>query len=160
MTTGPRKEHEWLNRLVGEWTSVTEAVMEPGQPPQQFRGSETVRSLGGYWVILEGTGEGGGGGTSNTVMTLGYDPDKGHYLGTFIGSMGSHMWLYAGSREEGGGILTLNTEGPDLEVEGKTSKYRDVIEIKSDDERTLSSYMLKDDGTWQEVMIMRFQRKR
>jgi hypothetical protein len=39
------------------------------------------------------------------------------------------------------------------------AKYKDVIEWKSDDHRTLSSYMLTDDGTWQNFMTAHYRRK-
>jgi hypothetical protein len=47
MKTEPQKEHQWLQRLVGEWTYESECSMEPGKPPEKFEGSESVRSLGG-----------------------------------------------------------------------------------------------------------------
>ena len=33
MKAEPQKEHQWLQKLVGEWTSEGEADMGPGQPP-------------------------------------------------------------------------------------------------------------------------------
>lgn len=52
MKTEPQKEHQWLQRFVGEWTFEGEAMMEPGQPPSRFNGTESVRSLGasGFWL--------------------------------------------------------------------------------------------------------------
>jgi len=32
MKLEPQKEHEWLQRLVGEWTYESECSMEPGKP--------------------------------------------------------------------------------------------------------------------------------
>lgn len=51
MKAEPQKEHEWLHKLIGEWTYGTEATMEEGQPPAKFAGTESVRSLGasGSW---------------------------------------------------------------------------------------------------------------
>ena len=46
MKTEPQKEHQWLQKLVGEWTCESEATMEPGKPPERFKGTESVRSLG------------------------------------------------------------------------------------------------------------------
>jgi hypothetical protein len=42
MKTEPQKEHEWLQRLVGEWTYESDCSMEPGKPPEKFEGSESV----------------------------------------------------------------------------------------------------------------------
>ena len=134
--------------------------MEPGKPPEKFEGSESVRSLGGLWVLCEGRGEMPGGGTATTLMTLGYDPQKKRYVGTFDGidddlPMGLR-WV-AG---RGGKVLTLNAEGPSCAGEGKLAKYQDVIEVKSDDHRVLTSHMLGDDGKWHEFMTANYRRKK
>src|SRR5262245_8931413 len=112
MNMEPQKEHQWLDKLVGEWTSQAEMSMGPDQPPQTFKGTDSVRSLGGFWVMCEGRGEMPGGGTATTMMTLGYDPVKQRYVGTFIGSMMAHMWVYEGTVDTGGMVLTLDTVGP------------------------------------------------
>src|SRR5687767_11488998 len=52
---GPAKEHEWLQQLVGEWDSESEMTMEPGAPPQKFKGTESVRAIGGFWIMAENT---------------------------------------------------------------------------------------------------------
>ena len=56
MKTEPQKEHQWLQKLVGEWTYETEATMGPDQPPEKFKGTESVRSLGGLWILCRGSG--------------------------------------------------------------------------------------------------------
>jgi hypothetical protein len=75
MNAKPGPEHEWLPKLIGEWTFSTDCDMGPGQPPTQTSGTEIVRSLGGLWVVAEGVG-----GTANdpwsSLMTLGYDPAR------------------------------------------------------------------------------------
>lgn len=159
MDAEPQKEHRWLQRLVGDWEFEIDAMMEPGQPPQKFKGSESVRSLGGLWVVAEGQGEMPGGGTATTVMTLGYDPQKGRYLGTFIGSMMTHLWLYDGALDANETALALDTEGPNMAVEGQMAKYQDVIGMTDDGQRTLTSRMLGEDGQWREVVTAHYRRK-
>lgn len=39
MQAEPRKEHQWLERLVGEWTHESEATMEPGKPTTKGTGT-------------------------------------------------------------------------------------------------------------------------
>ncbi|MDQ3185815.1 MAG: DUF1579 domain-containing protein [Pseudomonadota bacterium] len=160
MKTEPQKEHEWLRTLVGEWTYETECSMEPGKPPEKFSGSETVRSLGDLWILCEGRGEMPGGGMATTLMTLGYDPQKKQYVGTWVGSMMTHLWVYAVSLDAEKKVLTLNSEGPDCMEETKLAKYRDVIEVKNQDHRTLTPYMLGDDGEWRLMMTANYRRKR
>jgi hypothetical protein len=158
MTVEPQKEHAWLQKLVGEWTSEMECPPAPDKPPETFRGTDTGRPVGAVWVQLEGKGEMPGGGAALTVMTLGYDPAKKKFVGTFIGSMMTHMWLYEGSLDETGKILTLDTEGPDFVNEGKTAKYKDVIEFKDDDYRVLTSHTPGPDGQWTQFMKAEYRR--
>jgi hypothetical protein len=161
MPAEPQKEHQWLQQLVGEWTYETDMPMGPDQPEQKFRGTERTRSLGGLWVVGEGQGEMPGGGTATTIVTLGYDPQKKRYVGTWVGSMMTYLWVYDGSLDAAGKVLTLDAEGPKMTAEGPaegTAKYQDVIEIESADSRTLTSRILGDDGEWHQIMQARYRR--
>src|SRR5687767_9639368 len=160
MQAEPQKEHQWLQKLVGEWTFEADATMGPDQPPSKFKGIERVRSLGGLWVVAEGQGEMPGGGAATTIMTLGYDPQKKRYVGTWIGSMMTYLWIYDGELDEAKNILTLNAEGPNMQAEGKMAKYKDVIEFKSGDHRVLTSHTPGDDGKWQQFMTCHYHRKK
>src|SRR5688572_28468528 len=146
----PQKEHQWLQKLVGAWTLEGEATMEPGQPASRFTGTESVRSLGGLWFLAEGQGEIPGGGVATTMMTLGYDAQKKRYVGTWIGSMMTDLWVYDGTLDADERVLTLGAEGPSMTYEGTMTQYKDVIEFRSDDHRVLTSHMLDDGGNWQQ----------
>jgi hypothetical protein len=159
MKTEPQKDHRWLQKLVGEWTYEGDATMEPGKPPEKFKGTESVRSLGGLWILAEGHGEMPGGEAATTMMTLGYDPQKKRYVGTWIGSMMTHLWVYDGALDAAERVLTLEAEGPNMAAEGKMAKYKDVIEFKSADHRVLTSHMLSDDGKWHRFMTANYRRK-
>jgi hypothetical protein len=159
MHEDPKKEHEWLKQLVGEWTYEHEASMGPGEPPVKCVGTESVRAVGDLWVVCEGRGEMPNGGVATTIMTLGYDAAKQRYAGTFIGSMMTHLWVYDGQLEAGGSVLTLDTEGPTFTGDGKTAKYRDSIEVQGAGHRTLTSRVLGDDGRWTAFMTARYRRR-
>lgn len=158
MQAEPQQEHRWLQKLVGEWTYEAKALMEPGKPPEKCKGSESVRSLGGLWILAEGQGEMPGGGAATMILTLGYDLHKKRYVGTWVGSMMTHLWVYDGALDADGKTLTLDSEGPDMSVEGKMTRFRDVIEFESDDHRTLTSHMRGADGTWQKIMTASYRR--
>jgi hypothetical protein len=160
MKTEPQQEHQWLQQLVGEWTYEAEATMAPGQPPAKFEGSERVRSLGGLWILAEGQGEMPDCGAATTVLTLGYDQQKQRFVGTWIGSMMTHLWVYDGTLDEAGRVLTLYAEGPDMTTEGKMAQYKDVIEFTSEDHRMLTSYMLGEHGEWPRFMTAHYRRIR
>jgi hypothetical protein len=159
MKAEPQKEHKWLHKLVGEWTYETDAPPQPGQASQKATGTESVRSLGDVWILAEGQGEMPGGDRATTLMTLGYDPDKKRFVGTWVGSMMTYLWVYDGELDRNERVLTLNSIGPSMTGKGKTTEYQDVIEFKSDDHRTLTARMLDDAGTWQQLMVVSYRRK-
>jgi hypothetical protein len=160
MQATSQKEHQWLNRLVGEWTYEHECTMGPDQPPIKLKGTEVVRSLGGLWAVGEGTGEMPGGGISQSIMTLGYDPLTKRFVGTFVASVMTHLWPYNGSLDAEEKVLTLDTEGPSFSDDGTMAKYQDIIEFHSDDHRTLSSQYLGPDGKWVPFMTAHYWRKK
>ncbi len=157
MQATPQKEHQWLDALVGEWISEIECVMEPGKPAEISHGTERVRSLGGLWIVAEGQGDMPGVGPATSLLTLGYDPQRKRYVGSFIASMMTHQWLYDGGLDAAG-RLALDTEGPGMAGDGSTAKYRDVMEVVDRDHRTLTSHMLGDGGQWQVFMTARYRR--
>jgi hypothetical protein len=160
MKVEPSKEHQWLQQLAGEWTMTGEAVMEPGKPPEKWAGTESVRSLGGLWILADGQGDMPGGGIAISQMTLGYDPKQERFIGTFVASVMTHLWVYEnGTLDAARKVLTLNTEGPDFKLE-KMAKYRDVIEVLGDEERSLSSFALGEDGAWRQFMKAVYRRRR
>jgi hypothetical protein len=148
-----------LEKLVGEWTFESECLMGPDQPPMTSRGSEVVRSFGGLWTIGEGEGGDSEAGDMKTVMTLGFDPARDCFVGTFIATCMTHLWTYSGSLDPSGKVLSLEAEGPSFTGEG-TSKYVDSIELVDDDHRILSSRVLMEDGNWMQFMTCRYSRKK
>ncbi|MBW4465304.1 MAG: DUF1579 domain-containing protein [Pegethrix bostrychoides GSE-TBD4-15B] len=158
MQTAAQKEHQWLNQLIGEWVSETEYSMEPNQPPSKLSGTEMVRSIGGLWIVAEGQCEMPENDTGQTIMTLGYDPQNQRYVGTFIGSMMTHLWLYSGSLDAAAQVLTLEAEGPNLN-QNAMAKYKDRIEFVSADHRIMTSQILGDDGNWLQFMTSHYRRR-
>jgi hypothetical protein len=153
-----QKEHQWLDKLIGEWTYESECIMEPDQPPTKSQGIEIVRSLGGCWIVAEGESEMPGGETGKTIITLGYDPQIDRYVGTFVCSMMSHLWLYNGSLDAMEQVLTLDSEGPSFN-QTAMAKYQDIIQFVSDDHRILTSQILGEDGHWHRFMTGHYWRK-
>jgi len=152
-----RKEHQWLQRLVGEWVFEPEPV-GPGGTGEGMAGSESVRMLGEAWAICEMQVGTPGEDEGRNIMTLGFDPEKDQFVGTFVSSMMTNLWVYQGELDESGTSLLLDTEGPSFTSEGVKSRYRDRIELVHQDERVLSSSVLDPDGQWREFMRMRYRR--
>src|SRR5687768_11690315 len=128
----PQKEHQWLQQFVGEWTAEGQAFMAPGQPPVKVTGTESVRALGGLWIVAESksrmmempfTG----------LLTLGYDAEKKKFVGTWVDSVSGYLWTYEGTLDPTGKVLTLETEGPCPQAPGRLSRFREVLEAKGKD---------------------------
>ncbi|HOA75786.1 MAG TPA: DUF1579 domain-containing protein [Phycisphaerae bacterium] len=160
MDVKPQNEHRWLERLVGEWSYEHECKV--GDETSKWSGREVVRSLGGLWTIAEGEGEMPCGGTGQTIMTLGYDPQKKRYVGTFLVSVMAYLWVYEGSVDASGKRLVLDTVGPKFSQDGTplegTARYQDIVEIIDDDHRILRSQVLGDDGQWHPIMTGHYRR--
>jgi Protein of unknown function (DUF1579) len=152
-----QKQHQWLDKFIGEWTSEAEYSMEPNGEPSKSTGTEVVKSIGGVWIVAEGDSDMPDGGVGKTIMTLGFDPQTDRFIGTFIGSMMTHLWLYNGSLDATEKVLTLDTAGPNFS-QTAIAKYQDIIEFVSDDHRVMKSQLLMDDGNWNHFMTAHYRR--
>ncbi len=159
MHSEPTTEHQWLHQLVGDWKFEAEFCMAPDQPPMKHTGSEIVRSLGGLWTIGEGMGEMPDGTTHTSIMTLGFDPKKGRFIGSFVASMMTYLWPYEGSLNTERNLLTLDSHGPAFSGDGSIVQYQDIIEIVDDHHRILSSQVQGSDGKWTKFMTTHYFRK-
>src|SRR5690606_7628505 len=110
---GPVKEHQWLKRFVGKWSTESKAIMAPDQPPVECTGTIDSQMFGEIWVVNEMRGNYQGT-PMRGLQTIGYDPAKKKYVGTWIDGMVNHMWHYEGTVDESGKTLTLEAEGPDF----------------------------------------------
>ena len=91
MKADVQKEHLWLQKLIGDWTFEAECMTGPDQPPTKTRSSNTARSLGGLWTLVEGEGESPDGTVVKSIITLGYDPAEQRFVGSFIASCMTHL---------------------------------------------------------------------
>lgn len=148
--------HKWLQQMVGEWTCESVLETPPEMPQMESKGTETVRPFGDYWIRCEGAFTMSDG-DWQAIMTLGYNLRTQRFVGSFIGTMMSEQWVYDGSLDETGKILTLETDGPDFET-GAMKKYRDIIEIIGENERTMTSEVLTEDGSWHPFMKSVYRR--
>jgi hypothetical protein len=156
----PQKQHEFLQRIVGDWVMVSTSGHEgynPDDPEQVF--TETVKSIGGLWIVGEGKGKMPDGSPMTALITVGYDPDKGDFVGTWVGSMMTNLWVYKGWLEADGKTLTLEAEGPAMDGTGGTAVYHDVLTLLDDNNRTFSGSVRQPDGSFKQFMSSEFRRK-
>jgi hypothetical protein len=147
----PQAEHAWLKQLVGNWTYEFECLMGPDQPPSKSTGKLVGRALGDVWVAMESQTEAPGGGTAQNVMTLGFDPVQGRFVGSFISSMMTYHWVYNGQLDATGKVLKLDTVGPKF-TEPQLVEYQDILTIVDENHFILSSQMKGENGEWTQFM--------
>ena len=157
MSGKPEPQHEWLKQLVGEWTYEFESP-NPDGTPLKMTGTESVRMFGDVWMIAHGRGTGPDGKPFESQLTIGYDPPKSKFIGTWIGTMMTTLWTYEGALDSSQKILTLETTGPSWTEEGATANYREVITLVSPSERTFESSVQGKDGSWTSMMKMTYRR--
>ncbi|POO56384.1 DUF1579 domain-containing protein [Agrobacterium rosae] len=156
----PQKEHAFLERLVGEWVMISSTGYEgydPGDAEQRF--TESIKSVGGLWIVSDGRGKMPDGTPMAAIITLGFDPAKGHYVGSWIGSMMTTLWVYKGWLEPDGKTLVLEAQGPKFDGSGEIATYHDVLTLHDDNSRTFSGSVLQPDGSFKQFMSSEFRRK-
>ena len=99
-----------------------------------------------------------GGGPATTILTLGFSGEKNKYIGSWIGSMMDHMWVYEGDVEPDGRTLNLYTRGPTMSGEGMAD-YREQIVFLENDHRVFNSSVKEPDGSWKQFMEAHYRRK-
>ena len=154
----PTDEHHWLLQLVGDWTYESECSMGPDQPPMKSVGKQTTRPLGSLWTLGEMEHAGPDGQLHRSIFTLGFDPGKQRFVGTFVSSCMTHLWPYDGQLDAASKSLTLDSEGPSFAGDGTTSKYQDIVEIIDTDNYLLKSQVQIPDGLWTQFMLAKYSR--
>ena len=155
MFAKPQKEHQWLDQLVGKWDFEHNCEMPDGSH-STANGKMTCRSLGGMWLICESSGDSPDGSWAS-IMTLGFDPIKNQFVGTFIGSMMANIWPYHGVLDATGKRLPLYSEGPKLDGSG-SCKYRDTIALIEADSWLFISEFESGEAEWHQFMVAKHTR--
>jgi hypothetical protein len=154
----PTSEHQWLLKLVGNWTFEHDCNMGPDQPAVKCSGKQTTVALGSLWTVGEMENAGPDGQPAKSIISVGFDPARGKFVGTFISSCMPQLWIYEGSLDEGRKILTLNAEGPSFAGDGTMAKYQDIIELVDDNQYLFYSQFLNADGSWNRFMDGKYTR--
>ncbi len=150
-------QHEWLLRLVGNWTFEGTCLAGPDMPETVSRGKTAIRSLGKAWILCEGVSDMPNGEPGYSIITLGYDTAKQEFVGSFVGSMMSNMWIYEGTLDADEKILTLDTIGPSFTGTG-SAPYQDIIEVVDNNHWILRSQVKGENGEWTQFMTGHYRR--
>lgn len=154
----PTPQHEWLKQLVGNWTINGTCTMPDGSIGKS-EATESARMVGDYFIHATLKGKvPGADDPVETILIIGFDPGTSEFVGTCIGSPMPQLINYTGTLAEDKSTLTLACDAPDLEDQYKTSAYRDVIVITSEDTREFHSEIRLKDGSWNRFMSSYYTR--
>lgn len=149
------EHHRWLQQLCGNWTFEGECFTPEGSSKQ--KGTQTISKFGDLWIQAESETEVDGD-TMKSIITLGYDPAKSKFVGSFIATVMTSFWVYEGELDAAKKLLPLKCKGPRFDGKPGLSDYEDVIDIVSPNEYYLRGRIKQDDGTWVEFMKTRYTR--
>lgn len=89
-------------------------------------------------IVGEGRGKMPDGDMMTAIITVGFDPARNKFVGTWIGSMMSHLGVYRGSLDPYGKTLVLEEEGPRMDGGEGAAIYHDALILHDDNHRTFS----------------------
>lgn len=136
----PTPAHAWLEHFIGEWDVTNYLYMEPGGEPQQSKASATCAwKIPGKWVEESFEGSMMGMPFSGFGMT-GFDNVKKQYVGTWMDTMGSGLYVSYGSVSPDMKVLTMfgKMDEPMTGEMGKTIMHQ--VTIHSEDHHTFEMY--------------------
>ena len=142
----PGPEHERLKSNVGTWKVDCTYFMDPSQPPMKVEATETIEMIGPFWTVSL---------FESSFMsapfagraTLGYDPRKEKWIGTWIDAMSPHMYVMEGRYDDDGKVLTMLCEAPAPMMDGKLTQYRSTAWDVDPDQRRFEMFVTMPDGT-------------
>ena len=109
MLPKPTKHHEMVQAGVGEWTGTITMNM-PGEPePMVSPCTETVTAVGQLWTTSRFEMDFMGTPFSGS-STLGYDPKKEKFVGTWIDSMSTSITVMEGEFDEKKNAMVMHYE--------------------------------------------------
>jgi hypothetical protein len=126
--------------------------MGPDQPTSKSTGTQKTRALGSMWTLGKMETPGPDGQPMQSLITLGFDPQRGKFVGSFIASCTTFHWLYEGTLDPERRILTLDADAPSFLGDGTVANYQDIIEVVDQNTYLFSSRIQSADGSWTTFM--------
>ncbi|MBT8395955.1 MAG: DUF1579 domain-containing protein [Gemmatimonadetes bacterium] len=134
----PTREHKLLKEHIGTWKVACTFFIDPTKPPMEAEGIETIEMLGPFWTRSLFKADLGGFMIEGSA-TVGFDPEKGKWVSTWIDNGMPYLFYFEGDLDESVGTLEMKGKGPSP-VDGSTTTYRTVETVLGPDERTVDMY--------------------
>ncbi|MEM9801668.1 MAG: DUF1579 domain-containing protein [Planctomycetota bacterium] len=141
----PTAEHSRLRENAGVWNVKSTFYMDPdpSAPPMVVDAKETIESFGDFWTtgVYESNFMGQ---AYRGHSSLGYEPDKGEYVSTWVDTMSPSFFCFRGAYE--GDTLVMRGRAFDCMLKAE-AEYRTTEVHKGPDERVFEMYMTMPDGS-------------
>ena len=148
----PSPEHEKLQSKIGVWDVDCFYSMNLPEPVQA-KGRETIEALGAFWTVGRFEVELHG----SSILgrsTLGWDPHKLAYIGTWMDSATPFFYYFEGHFDEAGTVLKLEGDNTDP-ISKNLVLYRSEEEYSDNDHRVLSLFVESKPGF--ETQLLRYE---
>ena len=159
MRAEPTAEHKVVAADVGTWDCEMKIWMAgPDADPMVVKGTEVNEMFGPYWLISKFKADMGGQNFEGRA-SLGYDPSKKKFVGTWFDTMNPFMSHMEGTYDKETKTMTMMTTG--VGPDGKPSKGKNVSVSKEDGTRvfTMFSAMPGDDKNFIKAMEIVYKKR-
>jgi hypothetical protein len=156
----PTEAHKEMAKAdVGVWDATMRAYLAgPDQPPQEFKGTETVRAVAdGLWMISEFESDFVGGKKFRGHGITGYDTQKKKIVGAWADNMSTSLGTLEGDYDPKSNSVTLWFQMTDP-MTGQMRKDKHVAEHKAEGHNLYTIYMAGPGG--QQIKLMEIESKR
>lgn len=156
----PTEAHkEMIKADEGVWDATMRAYFAgPDQPPQEFKGTEKVRSVAnGLWLVSEFESDFIGGKKFRGHGITGYDTRKKKIVGAWADNMSTSLGTMEGDYDPKSNKVTLWFQIPDP-MTGQMRKDKHVAEYKGEGHKLYTIYMTAPGGA--EVKLMEIESRR
>lgn len=140
-----------FDKDIGTWDAEAEIHAAPGAAPIRQRGVYENRVVAGRWLVIDYRADSGYEGHG----VYGWDDVKGHYVGTWVDSMGGAIAHSVGTWDEANRTLTYVTETGEPP---NARRYREITRTLADGVQVYENLVPSADGS--EFLLIRIDAKR
>jgi hypothetical protein len=148
----PGPEHERLKKMEGTWEATVKSSAGESKGTMIFK-----MELGGLWLVSNFKGQFAGQEFQGRGLDS-YDPVKKKYVSVWADSMSTAPMISEGTFDKEGKVLTQLGEGPGMD--GKTTKYKSVTEMKDADSMVFTLSSPDKEGKDQTAITITYKRKK
>ncbi len=139
----PDPEHRKVLAGVGEWEGSVIMNVPGMDEPMEMPCKESIKAIGDFWTTSEFTGNFGGM-PFNGASTLGYDPVKKKFVGTWIDNQHPYMAMMEGDWDAEKNAIVLHYDMYDT-MSGSFLKMRNET-VHADGKYVITFFQLSDEG--------------